>query len=63
MESVSAPILIERIEELRIVEEDFVRERRRNIFARAHGGDELALFGRILMTIVRADDQVIFTVY
>src|SRR5437867_10363688 len=51
--------LVQRIEELRIIEEDLVGERRRNIFARAHGGDELALFGWILMAVIGTDQQMI----
>src|SRR5262245_34152053 len=56
---VSTRPLIERIEELRIFEENLVRERRRDVFARPHSGDKLALLRWILMTVVRADDQVI----
>src|SRR5215471_7531796 len=52
---------VQRIKKLRIFEQDLVRERRRDVFTRPHSGHKLPLLGGILMTVIRADDQVICT--
>src|SRR3990172_11050830 len=47
--------LIQRIELFRVVEENFVRERPRNIFPRPQRRHQLALFRRVLVAVIRAD--------
>ena len=51
-----ARALVQRIEQLGIVKEHLVRQRPGYIFARMHGGHQLAFFRRILMAVVGADD-------
>src|SRR5690242_5310978 len=51
--------LVQWIQQLWILEKDLVGQRWRNVFPRAHSGDQLALLRRILMAVIRADDQVI----
>src|SRR5215467_6683591 len=50
---------VRRVKLLGIIKEDLIRQLPRNIFPRPHGGHQLALFGGILMTVVRTDEQMI----
>src|SRR3989304_2725381 len=59
--SIKAFVLVQRVEELRVVEQDLIRQRPRNIFPRPQRRHQLALFRRVLMAVIRTDDQMIFT--
>jgi hypothetical protein len=50
---------LERVEFPRIVTEDFFDHVRMHVLSRSHGGDELRLLGRIVMSVVGAYEDVI----
>jgi hypothetical protein len=52
---------LERIESSRIFAENFFNEIGGDVLAGFHGGDELGLFGWIVVTIVRTYEDVILT--
>ena len=44
----------------RVVDQDLFRQRLRHVFAGAEGLDQPFLSGRVVVAVVRADDDVIF---
>src|SRR5437867_3008493 len=49
----------ERVELLRIIVEDLLRQRGGHVLARSHGRDKVTLLGGILVAVVGSDEEMI----